>query len=40
MTVELHDVTKRYGSIAALDGVSLTFEVGKIYGVLGSQWKR
>lgn len=36
MTVELHDVTKRYGSIAALDGVSLTFEVGKIYGVLGA----
>lgn len=36
MKVELHDVTKRYGSIAALDGVSLTFEVGKIYGVLGA----
>ncbi|MGG0413107.1 ABC transporter ATP-binding protein [Peribacillus simplex] len=36
MTVELHDVTKKYGSIAALDGVSLTFEVGKIYGVLGA----
>ncbi|SNS61818.1 ABC-2 type transport system ATP-binding protein [Bacillus sp. OK838] len=36
MTVELQDVTKKYGSITALDGVSLTFEVGKIYGVLGA----
>ncbi|MGE7182785.1 ATP-binding cassette domain-containing protein [Peribacillus sp. NPDC006672] len=36
MTVELHDVTKKYGSITALDGVSLTFEMGKIYGVLGA----
>lgn len=36
MTVELHDVSKKYGSVAALDGVSLTFEVGKIYGVLGA----
>ena len=36
MTIELHDVTKKYGSIVALDSVSLTFEVGKIYGVLGA----
>ncbi|MEC0298021.1 MULTISPECIES: ABC transporter ATP-binding protein [Peribacillus] len=36
MTVELYDVSKKYGSIAALDGVTLTFEVGKIYGVLGT----
>lgn len=32
MTVELYDVSKKYGSIAALDGVTLTFEVGRFMG--------
>lgn len=36
MKIELRDVTKKYGKTVALDGVSLTFDVGKIYGVLGA----
>ncbi|MFJ7755047.1 ABC transporter ATP-binding protein [Peribacillus muralis] len=36
MTVELHKVSKKYRSIAALEDISLTFEVGRIYGVLGA----
>ena len=33
--IELKNVTKRYGGVTALDGVSLTLEAGKIYGLLG-----
>ncbi|MFE4350619.1 ABC transporter ATP-binding protein [Peribacillus butanolivorans] len=36
MIIELREITKKYGSVVALDNVSLTFEVGKIYGVLGA----
>lgn len=35
MMIELCEVKKKYGKIRALDGVSLTFDVGKIYGILG-----
>jgi daunorubicin resistance ABC transporter ATP-binding subunit len=33
--VRVEDVVKRFGSVAALDGVSLEFEPGIIYGLLG-----
>ncbi len=33
--IEIKNVTKYYKSAKALDGVSLTFEKGKIYGLLG-----
>ena len=33
--LEVKDITKRFGQLAALDNVSLTFEEGKIYGLLG-----
>jgi ABC-2 type transport system ATP-binding protein len=33
--VEVHDVTKRFGSVTAVDGVSFRLEEGKIYGLLG-----
>ena len=36
MLVELKNVTKKYGSLIALDDVSLTLERGKIIGLLGS----
>ena len=35
MTVELRNVSKKYGSLAALTDVSITFEPGKIYGLIG-----
>lgn len=35
MTIALKDVTKKYGKKHALHDVSLTFEKGKIYGLLG-----
>lgn len=34
-TIEIKDVTKRFGETVALDGVSLKFEENKIYGLLG-----
>src|SRR5947208_1577279 len=33
--LELTDIRKRYGDIAALDGVSLTVEAGEVFGLLG-----
>lgn len=33
--IQVQAVTKRYGNVAALNGVSLTLEPGKIYGLLG-----
>ena len=33
--IQIRNVTKRYGNVTALDGVSLAFEFGKIYGFLG-----
>lgn len=35
MTIQLSNVTKKYGSEYALKNVSLQFEPGKIYGLLG-----
>lgn len=35
MTVKLRNVSKRYGKDFSLKNVSLTFETGKIYGLLG-----
>lgn len=34
-TAQVHGVTKRYGSLTALDGVALTLEPGSIVGLLG-----
>lgn len=34
-TIEIKNVTKRFGTITALKNVTLTFESGKIYGFLG-----
>lgn len=31
----LHDISKRYGTVLALDGVSLTLRLGQIHGILG-----
>ncbi len=31
----LHDISKRYGTVQALDGVSLTLRPGQIHGILG-----
>jgi simple sugar transport system ATP-binding protein len=31
----LHDISKRYGTVLALDGVSLTLRPGQIHGILG-----
>jgi len=31
----LHDISKRYGTVPALDGVSLTLRLGQIHGILG-----
>jgi ABC-2 type transport system ATP-binding protein len=35
MAIKLNNVVKKYGKTAALDGVTLHFEPGKIYGLLG-----
>ena len=35
MQVELHDIRKYFGPVKANDGISITFESGKIYGLLG-----
>ena len=35
MRVELKDIRKYFGPVRANDGISLTFEGGKIYGLLG-----
>ena len=35
MELKITDLTKRYGDITALDGISITFEPG-IYGILGA----
>lgn len=36
MSIELKNVTKKFGATVALDNVSVTFEENKIYGLLGS----
>ena len=33
--LECHGLTKRYGSVRALDGAELTLESGRIVGLLG-----
>lgn len=33
--IEIKNLTKNYGKVCALDNVSVTFEEGKIYGLLG-----
>jgi ABC-type multidrug transport system ATPase subunit len=33
--VELHNVTKNYGNVQALKGISLTIEQGEVVAVLG-----
>ncbi|MBE5794172.1 MAG: ABC transporter ATP-binding protein [Clostridiales bacterium] len=33
--IQLHEVTKRYGSVQALDGISLTVQKGEVLGLLG-----
>src|SRR2546423_469406 len=33
--LEVHDLTKRYGSTTALDGVTLTVNEGEVFGLLG-----
>lgn len=35
MSIEIKNVSKKYGSVQALDNVSVTFEENKIYGLLG-----
>ncbi|GAA3703773.1 ABC transporter ATP-binding protein [Nonomuraea antimicrobica] len=35
MIAELHDVTKRYGDVAALSGVSLGIDHGELVGIVG-----
>ena len=35
MQIELRDIRKYFGPVKANDGISLTFESGKIYGLLG-----
>ncbi len=35
MSIEIKNISKYFGSTCALDGVSLTFEENKIYGLLG-----
>ncbi len=35
MRIELHGLTKHYGSVPALDDVSLTIEPGQVVAVLG-----
>lgn len=36
MSIELKNVTKRFGATTALDNVSVTFEENRIYGLLGN----
>ncbi len=33
--IELHDLTKRYGSLTAVDGLTLTIEEGAVFGFIG-----
>ena len=35
MLLELNDVSKRFGGIAALTGISFSVEQGEVYGVIG-----
>jgi len=35
LAVEIRDVRKRYGSLAALDGITLRVPRGQVYGLLG-----
>lgn len=35
MRIEVEDLVLRYGDVTALDGITLTLEPGKIYGLLG-----
>ena len=35
MRIEVEDLVLRYGDVTALDGITLTLEEGKIYGLLG-----
>ncbi|MBQ5754719.1 MAG: ATP-binding cassette domain-containing protein, partial [Oscillospiraceae bacterium] len=36
MSIEIRNVSKKYGGVQALQNVSLTLEENKIYGLLGS----
>ena len=33
--IDIRNITKRYGSVTALDDVTVSFEEGRIYGLLG-----
>jgi ABC-2 type transport system ATP-binding protein len=33
--IELVDITKRFGTKSAVDGVSLTIQRGQVYGLIG-----
>src|SRR3954451_10045227 len=35
LAVETHELTKHYGAVRALDGVTLTVPAGEIFGLLG-----
>ena len=35
IVIEARDLTKRYGSVAAVDGISFTVGRGEIFGLLG-----
>ncbi len=33
--IEIKDITKRYGKIVALDGISLSVDKGEMFGLIG-----
>lgn len=33
--IEVKNLTKKYGEITVLDGINITFEAGKIHGLIG-----
>ena len=38
--IRVENVTKRFGEVVALDRINMTFENGKIYGIIGRNGSR
>jgi len=39
-TIEVKNISKRFGTQIAVDDVTFSVEPGEIFGLLGTQWRR
>jgi ABC-2 type transport system ATP-binding protein len=37
--IETHDLTRKFGDLTAIDGLTLDVKDGEVFGFLGPKWK-